>query len=215
MVETIRPLSRESKGPFLGIIVDLRPCGGGLLHTAVAVSAAFLPPGTLVTHARGRAADSNRKYYADRRDYLRGRDNDPIDDLPPEFKSAAMVVIVGPKTAAGAEIAASALQDNKRAVVIGERSFGRGTIETIIPFFPDSTGNRSAIKLTTARVFRPNGEALEGKGVVPDVSIEPRSRPTDRQPGPGSAQSGSFDAMGDRVVVQALDILKSNPPMRH
>ena len=198
LTQTVARLRRDSNDKIRGIVLDLRDCSGGLLIEAVALSAAFLPPGTLVTETRGRAPDSNRRYSADARDYGEAHGRDPIADLPPEFKSAPMVVLIGPKTASGAEIVASALKDNKRATLVGQRSFGEGTIETIIPLRGKGTG----IKITTARVYRASGEELQGKGLKPDVVVEQPAQPGDRA------------SAGDRAVTQALEILKSDSSAR-
>jgi carboxyl-terminal processing protease len=192
LVQTVARLRRENNAPILGIVLDLRQCSGGLLHESIAVSAAFLPRGTLVTETKGRISDSNRRYSADAKDYVRGHARDPFADLPPELKSAPLVVLIGPTTAAGAEIVASALKDNQRATLVGQRSFGEGTIETIIPLRAGG-----ALKLTTARVYRPNGEELQGKGLEPDVVVE--------EP----AQPGAPASSDDRAVTQARAILRS------
>jgi carboxyl-terminal processing protease len=205
LAETIADLRRTNQVPFSGIILDLRWCTGGLLNTAVVLSAAFLPRGMLVFNTRGRSADESRRFSSDASDYLRTGRSDPLVGLPPELKSAPMVVLVGPTTAAGAEIVASALQDQKRAVVIGSRSLGRGTLEMIFPL----PGSR-ALKLTIARVYRPNGEPLDGKGIGPDLIIEAPARADDGIPPDTSPPRGTqLGSPADPAVAEALKVIRS------
>jgi len=212
MAETITRLRRENQGAFRGIILDLRACPGGLLRGAIALSAAFLPPGTLVAATKGKAPDSDRRYSADPRDYWHGSGANPLADLPPELKSTPIVALIGPQTAAGCEIVASALQDHRRAIVIGERSYGNGSIQTIIPLLPRSEVTQPALKLTTARIYRLSGESLDGKGVEPDVVVPWAMKLNDGAPkSPRAALFGSSD---DPVATRALEILKSDSPGR-
>jgi len=197
MVQTIVRLRDENKDAFRGVILDLRACPGGLMHESVTVAAAFLPTGAFVTELRGRSSDSNQRFLARKSDYLRRPGKDPLVALPAEMKSAPLVVLTGPNTAAGAEIIASALQDQKRATVIGTRTFGRASIETIIPM---TSG--SAIKLTTARAYRLNGQTFDGVGVDPDMFVEPDASADDRPP-------LSAPAPDDAAVAQALADFKS------
>ena len=154
--------------PVPGIILDLRNNTGGLLNAAVGVTAVFLPQTTLVVETKGRTADASRRFHAGPEDYLRTGARDPFKGLPDSLKSVPVVVIVNARSASGAEIVAAALQDHRRAKVVGERTFGAGTIQTILPM-----GNATAIKLTTAKFYRPNGEGIEGNPLVPDELISP------------------------------------------
>src|SRR5882672_1835537 len=144
-------LYREQPGPK-GVILDLRNNPGGLLSSAVGVTAAFLPEGTPIGTTDGRVQDSKRRYAADPKDFLRSNELDFRSGLPAEARSAPIAVLVNRGTAAGSEVLAGALQDHKRAVIVGEKTFGRGSIQTIIPF-----AEGRALKITTAYWYRPSG----------------------------------------------------------
>jgi carboxyl-terminal processing protease len=150
-----------------GLVLDLRNDPGGLLNGAIGVSAAFLPPDTLVTSTDGRTEDSKRRYLANAKDYLRGYKNDYMKDLTPLAKTVPLVVLVNGGSASASEIVAGALQDHKRAVVMGTQTFGKGSVQTVLPL-----SNNTAIKLTTARYFTPSGRSIQAKGIVPDVIVE-------------------------------------------
>ncbi|KAB2964646.1 S41 family peptidase [Zoogloea sp.] len=155
------------QGDLKGLVLDLRNDPGGLLHGAVGVSAAFLPPKALVVSTDGRTEDAKRKYLAVPEDYLRGVRDDYMRNVPASIKTVPMVVLVNGGSASASEIVAGALQDHKRAVVMGTQSFGKGSVQTIIPL-----NSNSAIKLTTARYFTPNGRSIQAKGIVPDILVE-------------------------------------------
>ena len=154
-------------GQLKGLVLDLRNDPGGLLNSAVGVSAAFLPPKTLVTSTDGRTPDAKHLFYATPEDYLRGSREDFLKALPPEARKVPMVVLINGGSASASEIVAGALQDHKRAVVMGTTSFGKGSVQTVLPL-PGNT----AIKLTTARYFTPSGRSIRAKGIVPDIVVE-------------------------------------------
>jgi carboxyl-terminal processing protease len=154
------------QGPLKGLVLDLRNDPGGLLYGAVAVSGAFLPEKALVVSTDGRTEDARKKYYADSDDFTRGKD-DAMKDLPAGARTVPMVVLVNGGSASASEIVAGALQDHKRATVIGTQTFGKGSVQTIMPL-----GNNTAIKLTTARYFTPSGRSIQAKGITPDVVVE-------------------------------------------
>jgi len=156
------------QGPVKGLVLDLRNDPGGLLHGAVAISAAFLPAKSLVVSTDGRAEDAKRKFFANPEDYARGsRGEDVLKSLPAAVKSVPMVVLVNGGSASASEIVAGALQDHKRAIVIGTQTFGKGSVQTIMPL-----GNNTAIKLTTARYYTPGGRSIQALGVTPDIIVE-------------------------------------------
>jgi len=154
------------QGSVKGLVLDLRNDPGGLLHGAVAVSAAFLPPKSLVVSTDGRAEDSRKKFYAVPDDYAR-RGDDVLKGLPAGAKTVPMVVLVNGGSASASEIVAGALQDSKRAKIIGTQTFGKGSVQTIMPL-----GNNTAIKLTTARYYTPSGRSIQALGITPDVLVE-------------------------------------------
>ncbi len=162
------------QGPLKGLVLDLRNDPGGLLHGAVAISAAFLPADVLVVSTDGRATDAKRKYHASADDYTRSGD-DVLRGLPPEIKTVPMVVLVNGGSASASEIVAGALQDHKRATVMGTQTFGKGSVQTIMPL-----GNNTAIKLTTARYFTPSGRSIQAKGITPDITVREPGDPGGR-----------------------------------
>ncbi len=154
-------------GPLRGLVLDLRNDPGGLLNSAIGVSASFLPAKTLVTSTDGRVPDAKHQFYAQPEDYLRGSRDDYIKSLPVEALKVPMVVLINGGSASASEIVAGALQDHKRAVIMGTTSFGKGSVQTVIPL-----PNNEAIKLTTARYFTPSGRSIQAKGIVPDIVVE-------------------------------------------
>ncbi|HXF66680.1 MAG TPA: S41 family peptidase [Burkholderiales bacterium] len=168
LARAIEKLFKENQGPMKGLVLDLRNDPGGLLNGAVAVSAAFLPAGSLVVYTDGRTEDSKMKLHASPEHYLRGRfKEDYIKRLPPEVKTVPMVVLVNGGSASASEIVAGALQDHKRAVIMGQQTFGKGSVQTILPL-----ANQTAIKLTTARYYTPSGRSIQARGIVPDIPLE-------------------------------------------
>jgi carboxyl-terminal processing protease len=155
------------QGNLQGLVLDLRNDPGGLLNGAIGVSAAFLPPEVKVVSTDGRTADAKQEFFARPQDYMRGTRDDPLRGLPVEVKKVPMVVLVNSGSASASEIVAGALQDHKRGVVMGTQTFGKGSVQTVLPL----PGN-SAIKLTTARYYTPEGRSIQAKGIVPDIVVE-------------------------------------------
>jgi carboxyl-terminal processing protease len=137
-------------GELKGLVLDLRNDPGGLLHGAIGVSAAFLPPDVKIVSTDGRTEDAKQEFLARPRDYLRGTREDPLRTLPTGTKKVAMVVLVNGGSASASEIVAGALQDHKRAAIVGTQTFGKGSVQSVLPL-PGNT----AIKLTTARYYTP------------------------------------------------------------
>lgn len=158
------------QGELRGLVLDLRNDPGGLLNGAVGVSAAFLAPGTKVVSTDGRTPDAKQEYIAAPEDYLRGTREDPLKSLPAAVKKVPMVVLVNSGSASASEIVAGALQDHKRAVIMGTQTFGKGSVQTVLPL----PGN-AAIKLTTARYYTPSGRSIQAKGIEPDIQVEESS----------------------------------------
>lgn len=171
VVEHLGRLGKEDG--LKGLVLDLRNDPGGLLHGAVGVASAFLPGGVMVVSTDGRTEDAKREYRAVRSDYLRGTRDDFLARLPAYAREVPMVVLVNGGSASASEIVAGALQDHKRAVVMGTQTFGKGSVQTILPL-----NNSTAIKLTTARYYTPNGRSIQAKGIEPDIIVaENGSRP--------------------------------------
>lgn len=144
-------LKQQAGGGLKGIVLDLRNNPGGVLGAAVSVSDAFLTSGKIV-YTEGRVADSELEFNAKPPDLING---------------APLVVLVNEGSASASEIVAGALQDSKRAVIMGRRSFGKGSVQTILPM-----NNEAALKLTTARYFTPSGRSIQAEGIVPDIIID-------------------------------------------
>jgi carboxyl-terminal processing protease len=188
LVKHINALYKD--GPLKGFILDLRNDPGGLLNGAVGISAAFLPPKATVVSTDGRTEDAKRKYVASPEDYLRGTRDDYLRSLPAQIKTVPMVVLVNGGSASASEIVAGALQDYKRATVIGTQTFGKGSVQTIMPL-----GNNTAIKLTTARYYTPHGRSIQAKGITPDFVVEE----------PGSSASRIREADLDKHLANDRD----------
>ena len=168
LASALMNLQKQNNGPLQGLVLDLRNDPGGLLTGAVAVSAAFLPKDALIVYTEGRTEDAKMHLTASPDNYLRGSGkSDYLKDLPATFKTIPMVVLVNGGSASASEIVAGALQDHKRAVIMGTQSFGKGSVQTILPL-----GNNTAIKLTTARYYTPSGRSIQAKGIVPDIVVE-------------------------------------------
>ena len=157
-----------NKDPKLkGLVLDLRNNGGGLLQGAVGVAAAFLPPGAVIVSTKGQAPDSKQVFNAVPAMYKLNESGDPLDEVPPLFKKIPMVVLVNAYSASASEIVAGALQDFKRATIIGKTTFGKGSVQTVRPL-----SNDSALKITTAYYYTPNGRSIQAFGIKPDIPVD-------------------------------------------
>ena len=154
LLDAIKKIEKENQ--IKGYVLDVRSNPGGLLTQAVKVTDLFLERGEIVS-TRGRDKKDIRRY--------RAKKSDRTDGKP-------LVVIIDGGSASASEIVAGALQDHKRAIIIGTQSFGKGSVQTIIPFQVSNSDNLTGIRLTTARYYTPSGESIQGKGIVPDIIIE-------------------------------------------
>jgi carboxyl-terminal processing protease len=161
--KALERLYKESGGKLNGIVLDLRNNPGGLLHAAIGVSAAFLEPRTLVVSSNGRLLDSQHQYLATPEEYTVRRGDDLLRNLPPAARTVPLVVLVNDGSASASEIVAGALQDTKRATIMGQTTFGKGSVQTKV-----NLANGAGIKLTTARYYTPSGRSIQAKGIVPD-----------------------------------------------
>ncbi len=168
LASSLEKLLKENKGDLKGLILDLRNDPGGLLDGAVAVSAAFLPKDALVVYTEGRTEEAQMRLTASPEFYLRKKpQEDYIKAIPNSIKTVPLVVLVNGGSASASEIVAGALQDHKRAVIMGTQTFGKGSVQTVLPL-----GNNTAIKLTTARYYTPSGRSIQATGIVPDILAE-------------------------------------------
>jgi len=155
-------LSNLSRQKMNALILDLRNNPGGLLDVAVKVAGRFVPSDKMIAYTKGRRQDQNLEFFSDSKNV--------ILDLP-------LVVLINEGSASGSEIVAGVLQDYKRAIVIGNKSFGKGSVQTVIPL-----GDGSALRLTTSHYFTPSGKIIHGKGVTPDILVEAKKEDSDSQP---------------------------------
>lgn len=168
LASALDDLSKQNPAGLKGLVLDLRNDPGGLLTAAVGVSAAFLPKDALVVYTEGRTADAKMRLSATPADYLRGDGkNDYLKNLPAAIKDVPLIVLVNGGSASASEIVAGALQDHKRAIIMGTQTFGKGSVQTILPL-----GGNTAIKLTTARYYTPGGRSIQAKGIVPDIIVD-------------------------------------------
>ncbi len=147
----IKDLQKTAKGGLKGILLDLRNNPGGLLDQAVEISDKFMTDG-LITYIEGRKPDTRINYNA----------HNSKDDY-----TGPLVVLVNEGSASASEIVAGALQDSKRAIIVGTRTFGKGSVQTVIPL-----GDGSALRLTTARYYTPSGRSIQAEGINPDIVVE-------------------------------------------
>ena len=211
MIDAIDKLKKENKGALQGLVLDLRNNPGGVLNGAVAVSDAFLKKGMIV-YTEGRIADSRLRFNA--------TPDDVIDGAP-------LVVLVNQGSASASEIVAGALQDHKRAIIVGVKTFGKGSVQTILPL-----SSESALKLTTARYYTPSGKSIQAEGITPDIELESiKVAPVDRNIEPlkeanlsGHLENGNGDVdkksgeteededtvsvTDDYMLYEALNLLK-------
>ena len=150
-----------------GLVLDLRNDPGGLLDAAVAISAVFLPENVTVVSTNGQLPESKYTFKAAPEFYQHRGNNDPLKHLPAALKSIPLVVLVNEGSASASEIVAGALQDHKRATIMGSQTFGKGSVQTVRPLGPDS-----GLKITTARYYTPSGRSIQARGIVPDVLVD-------------------------------------------
>jgi carboxyl-terminal processing protease len=150
-----------------GMVLDLRNDPGGLLDGAVAISAAFLPADVAVVSTNGQLPDSKATFKASPEFYARRGSGDPLRRLPAALKGVPLVVLVNEGSASASEIVAGALQDHKRATIMGAQTFGKGSVQTVRQLSPET-----ALKITTARYYTPSGRSIQAKGIVPDIWLD-------------------------------------------
>jgi carboxyl-terminal processing protease len=149
-----------------GIVLDLRNDPGGLLDGAIGIAAAFLPANAVVVTTNGQVADAKASFNAAPEYYAR-RGPDPLRRLPEAVKKVPLVVLVNEGSASASEIVAGALQDHKRATIMGAQTFGKGSVQTSRQLTADT-----GLKFTTARYYTPAGRSIQGVGIVPDVWLD-------------------------------------------
>jgi carboxyl-terminal processing protease len=197
-----------------GLVLDLRNDPGGLLNAAVAISAAFLPENVTVVSTNGQTAESKQVFKATVRDYQGRAGADPLKSLPASLKNVSLIVLVNEGSASASEIVAGALQDHKRAVIMGSQTFGKGSVQTFRPLGPDT-----GLKITTSRYYTPSGKSIQAKGIVPDVMVDEteegspfaalRTREADLEKHLGSGQGAEVkDQVREKAREEALKRLE-------
>ncbi len=196
-----------------GLVLDLRNDPGGLLDAAVALSAAFLPENVTVVSTNGQLEESKFVYKTIPQHYLRRGGTDPIKRLTEAtrgaLKTVPLVVLVNEGSASASEIVAGALQDHKRATIMGSQTFGKGSVQTVRPLGPDT-----GLKLTTARYYTPSGQTIQARGIIPDVMVDEtpegnvfaalRTRESDLQKHLGNGNGNGNDKTGaDKPLTDA------------
>jgi len=199
-------LEKLSKERMNALILDLRNNPGGLLDVAAAVAEKFIEQGKVIVYTKGRQAQGNVEFIS--------RQAHPLLNLP-------LVVLINEGSASGSEIVAGCLQDYKRAIIMGKKSFGKGSVQTVIPL-----GDKSALRLTTAKYFTPLGNVIHGKGVMPDIEVEETSGEETREEAPPPLKAQKIfeeiennrkqapllkneDYKKDNQLMRALDVLKA------
>ena len=179
LIKYIKKIKKELDNKQIGFVLDLRSNPGGLLKQSVKVSDIFLEQGEIVS-TRGRNKEDILRYRAKKGDRINGQ---------------PLIVLINGGSASASEIVAGALQDHKRAIIVGTKSFGKGSVQTIIPF-KKSGNNKSTtgIRLTTARYYTPSGESIQGKGIMPDIIIEQ-----------GTFESKEFKRYSEADLKDSLD----------
>ena len=174
---------RESAGSLKGVLLDLRDNPGGLLKSAVGVSSIFMPDDSLVVYTEAAAAESRLRLETSEKSYLRAGAEDAQDVLP-YLKNVPLVVLVNAGSASASEVLAGALQDQHRAIIAGTQTFGKASVQVLVPL-----SDGSALKLTTAHYLTPAGQRIQGKGVTPDRVID-RPRIATAQDGKAATPEG-------------------------
>lgn len=174
--DAVNALKEENNGSLKGLILDMRNNPGGVLDAAVQVSDAFLNKGTIV-YTEGRIEDAKQRFHAKPGDLING---------------APIIVLVNGGSASASEIVAGALQDHQRAVVIGSKTFGKGSVQTVMPL-----NNNTAVKLTTARYYTPSGRSIQAEGIAPDIVIDGLQVT--------AAERSAFSPVREQDLSRALD----------
>ena len=160
LLKSVESLYRKSGGKLRGLILDLRNNPGGVLHTSIGAASLFLPPGVVVVSDRGRGRDAQTYTAESHSGFV----------YAAEVAKVPMVILVNEGSASAAEIVAGALQDHDRAVLLGTRTYGKASVQSLLPL--RSTNGKTAIKLTTARYYTPNGNNIQARGIEPDIMVE-------------------------------------------
>ncbi len=198
LIELNNALSNLSKQNMSALIIDLRNNPGGLLDVAVKVAGRFIPADKMIAYTKGRKQDQNLEFFSDSKN--------AILDLP-------LVILINEGSASGSEIVAGVLQDYKRAILIGNTSFGKGSVQTVIPL-----GDGSALRLTTSHYFTPSGKIIHGKGVTPDILVKVKddsnskdeaSKEIGAENKQNTPLKDTFEYKNDPQIMRAIETLRA------
>ncbi len=198
--KAIKKLKKENQEDIKGLVLDLRNNPGGVLNAAVAVSDTFLTHG-LIVYTEGRVNDASLKFRAHPRDLL---------------NEAPIVVLVNRGSASASEIVAGALQDHKRAIIMGTKTFGKGSVQTILPM-----NNNAALKLTTARYYTPSGRSIQAEGIEPDIVLKKIEMASEQDEDStlkeadlaGHLDNGHSDDLKDKADQKSRETKKREEPL--
>jgi carboxyl-terminal processing protease len=182
-------LDKFAKAGAKALVLDLRNNPGGLLTSAVEVTEKFVDDGKLVVYTEGRVRNQNMRFSA---------------HAKKAYSTLPMVILVNQGSASASEIVAGALQDYGRAVVVGTQTFGKGSVQTIIPL-----SDGSGLRLTTAKYFTPKGRSIHGKGITPDIVVELPKEPAGAAPKPPPSLDPVEELKKDIQLQRALDVIKA------
>ena len=186
-------LKQDNNNDLKGLVLDLRNNPGGVLNAAVDVADVFLDKG-LIVYTEGRVKDSELRFNAK-----------PIDVL----KNTPVIVLVNEGSASASEIVAGALQDHKRAVIMGQKTFGKGSVQTILPM-----SNEAAVKLTTARYFTPSGRSIQASGIVPDITIDRLAVKKVEDEGVGIVKEANLSGHLENDQMQDKPVTEQDPELQ-
>ncbi|TAM34397.1 S41 family peptidase [bacterium] len=185
-----KALSSLSKQKMDALIIDLRNNPGGLLDVAVKITGRFIPANKMVVYTKGRQKEQNLEFFSDSKNAITG--------IP-------LAVLINEGSASGSEIVAGALQDYKRAIIIGTKSFGKGSVQTLIPL-----SDGSALRLTTSHYFTPSGKIIHGKGVTPDIEVQSQKEAEVKDEEAKAKKAEQiFDYSSDLQLKRAVETLKA------
>ncbi len=168
LAKALVEIADQTDSKIKGLVLDLRNNPGGVVTSSIAVASAFLKHNKLVVYSDGKTPDSKMRLYSNPENYSGPNlANDYMSVVPAKFKDIPLVVLINGGSASASEIVAGAIQDHKRGKIMGTQSFGKGTIQTLLPL-----SDGSALKITVARYFTPSGRSIQAKGISPDIIVE-------------------------------------------
>ncbi|HVY05377.1 MAG TPA: S41 family peptidase [Burkholderiales bacterium] len=209
LLTALAQMSRQSGNGLKGVLLDLRDNPGGLLKSAVGVSSIFLPDDELVVYTESVAEESRMRLRTSEKQYFRGTPAEALRELP-YLKTVPVVVLVNSGSASASEVLAGALQDQHRATIVGTQTFGKGSVQVLVPL-----SDGSALKLTTAHYLTPAGQKIQGKGVTPNriiAQVDASSTATGNiaMDAPRATVGDATCAMANALAIADLPIAKNS-----